>query len=557
MRQKALVIDGQLLQTSAWYRGMGKYTIQFLRQLSEQGHPTLRLILIFNKSLPVSEERQKVLSVMCPNIEQRVLKLPLPRYRDSTKNTYKQALKRNLKDITSAYETYHLLTSLFSFDFFAEFMPVDHKILIFYDLIPLFFWKDLGGYFPPHLYMSRFDTIYESGSILAISATTKDDVINTFGIAETKITNINGGYTKISSGAHKPKDINTKNPYVLFPSGDLPHKNNETIVRGWELYCEKYGDMPLLITSSFNEVSKRKLEALSNNIIFTENVSDEELEWLFLNAQAILFGSRYEGLGMPVLDAVAFNKPIITSRISVFMEMSAEGFYYFDPDDIYELSESIRSALKKKNFIKRQRTYKEILLKYTWEKTGAVAVEALMSEPKRAASKGPKVKQSIALVCLHPGIPDQIGRLAEKLYCHLKDKFDVNYFFDSNGHSFWEMERPTFLDLLENCKVADISKLDTVSYKRYDKIVYLLDSKAFPSRVAQRSVVIDGLVVVDRLEKYKKDILQSIVMKTKTKIKYDKTLDIADIADFIYKVNIKPILVPKTQKYLLSKRVKL
>src|SRR5690606_28149825 len=108
------------------------------------------------------------------------------------------------------------------FDFFAQFPHECHKMLMMYDITPLMFWQDLGAYFLPHLYMKRFEQIYEADLILSISETVRRDVLETFGLDPEKVVNIDGGFSKKST-AVKPKGFKIPPHYGLLPTGDLPH----------------------------------------------------------------------------------------------------------------------------------------------------------------------------------------------------------------------------------------------------------------------------------------------------------------------------------------------
>jgi glycosyltransferase involved in cell wall biosynthesis len=491
---KNIILDGQLLQTNAWYRGMGKYTMQVMKELSLKAPADVNLFVIFNDNVENDPIKFETITFLCPRIEQKHYSLPTPKSKRVTAGDYAKALGKKISKDFAGGDNYYLITSLFQFDFFAEFPPDVRKLVLFYDLTPLLFWKDLGGYFPPELYMERFEKLVEADHIFSISETTRQDLLKTLGLPPEKVTNINGGFTKIADSSKKPKGFRVPEKFMLFPTGDLPHKNNEVTVKGYEKYRAASADpLPLLITSKFHEASKDRLSSISKHIVFTGNVADEELEWLYENAQAVLFTSKYEGLGMPVLDAVANKRPVIASRIPVFEEMSAKAFYYFEPTNYEELADAISQAADHAGFQEKLKQYPAILKKYTWSNTGKPILDYAgpLSSERR-----PSPKPRIAVACLHPGIGGQLGRAAESLHASLSGAFEVDYYFDANGYHYREMERPTLLDFLDT-EAFDISKLTLRSYKRYDRVLYLVDKAALPSRLAQRACVLPGIALID------------------------------------------------------------
>lgn len=498
--RRNLILDGQILQTNAWYRGMGKYIMQVLRELSQNALDDTLVSIIFNTSLACDTERFETIAYMCPNVKQVRCSLPLASDKYSKASDYKSRLSRCIQGEVGEGENYYFITSLFSFDFFAEFPKECRKLAIFYDLTPLLFWRDLGGYFPPELYMTRFEKLFEADRIFCISDTTRLDLLNVFGLEPSTIVNINGGFTKIAETTEKPTEFALPEKFILFPTGDLPHKNNEIAVKGFAQYCrQRGGASPLLITSHFEKQSQEKLLSLSDKIIFTGNIADEKLEWLYENADSILFASKYEGLGMPILDAVASNKPVITSKIPVFEEMSKDAFYYFDSTDPSTLAAAFEQAHNRSGFEKKVKHYPGVLQKYTWQNTAQEITDNLAIDSAGAMRTGEHrdmPKPRIAVACLHPGISGQLGRKAEALHFSLSQRFQIDYYFDANGHHYRDMERPTFLDHI-GVKVFEITKLTIATYKKYDSIVYLLDDAVLPSRVAQRACIFPGIAVTN------------------------------------------------------------
>jgi glycosyltransferase involved in cell wall biosynthesis len=494
-----IIFDGQLLQTNAWYRGMGKYTLQVMKELSQTAPQDVNLSVIFNSNLESDQTKFETVSFLCPRIEQKHYALPVANGKKGRPDHYTRVLSKKIAEDFGDGDNYYFLTSLFQFDFYAEFPRGTHNAVLFYDLTPLLFWRDLGGYFPPELYMERFQRLTEADHIFSISETTRQDLLKTFGLPPQKITNINGGFTKIADSSKRPAGFKVPEKYMLFPTGDLPHKNNEVTIKGYEHYHEANDDpLPLLITSKFSSASKERLSSISKHIVFTGNVTDEELEWLYENAQAVQFTSKYEGLGMPVLDAVASDKPVIASRIPVFEEMSGKAFYYFDPADTGALAGAIAQAAGKQQFSERSKQYPAILEKYTWANTcrGIIRYVTSAKPSSKLPENAGRKKLRVAVACLHPGINGQAGRAAEPFHTSLNEAFEVDYYFDANGYHYREMERPTILDFLD-CEVFDIAKLTLRSYKRYDRVLYLLDEAALPSRVAQRACLLPGIALVD------------------------------------------------------------
>lgn len=555
MAKKILLIDGQIFQNNTWHRGMGQYVLHTLEQLDKL--PTNREVrIIFNTNLPLEEDRLNHLKIICPTILQEKWPLPLPpqgKVLLSHEASYKAALNKYInKTVETSSELEYLITTPFTFDFFSLFPARAKKYLIFYDLAPLLHWKDLGGYFPPELYMKRFKQIFEADKIFAISETTKNDLLKTFALDKDHIVNIDGGYSGFEEEDKKP-EFAVPQQYVLFPTADLPHKNNEVAVRGFNEFCKRTGwKGKLLITSAFRESSRLSLLAESNRIQFTGNVTVAELHWLYKNTSAVVFASKYEGLGIPLLDAVSNNKPAIASKIPVFLEMTKKGYYFFDPLDPSDLAASLESALTKNTFESMQPHYRAIMKKYTWEQTAKKLLTGLTSSSY--ATPTHKDLPRIAIATPHPGIsPVTVGRLAEQLYVHLMNNYQIDFYFDSFGLHPQNMERPTFLDQLQN-KVFDISRLNMNTFTKYEKILYLIDDDL--GRVAQRAAIIPGFLVYKQTGSLESGI-QQLIAENQSAV-YDleneyKPAEVTKIATWFAATTVSP-LGRKKAKLLRSKR---
>ncbi len=507
-----------MFQTGAWHRGMGQYMIHLLKALAATNSPK-ELYVVFNTNLPIERSRLQELQKICPRLKRIQWSLPLPEP-GKVKAKNEAAYKRELeKCISSSVESNtnnvsYLITSPFTFDFFALFPEGYTKLLVFYDLTPLLHWKDLGGYFPPELYMQRFKQIFEADMLFAISQTTKNDLLESFALSESKVINIDGGFSGFEAPASKPK-FAVPQEYVLFPTGDLPHKNNEVAVRGFSEFCTNSDwNGKMLITSSFSEESKLKLSAESDRLIFTGNIPAEQLRWLYENASAVIFSSKYEGLGIPLLDAVSNNVPALASRIPVFLEMTKNAYYFFDPQNPSELAGELEKALTTTSFKAKKSAYVDIMKKYTWARTAEKFVAGFNTVKPNKQKTTLLNHERIAIASMHPGLEGTIGRLAEKLFVKLFKDYDIDFYFDTNGAHPKDMERPTFLDQ-QNCRVFDISRLTHSSYRRYEKVIYILDENSL-HRVAQRAAVLPGYLI-HNLSSERSDMFRSVIIKNQHK----------------------------------------
>jgi glycosyltransferase involved in cell wall biosynthesis len=105
-------------------------------------------------------------------------------------------------------------------------------------------------------------------------------------------------------------------------------------------------------------------------------IADDELAFLISNATALLYLSKYEGFGLPPLDAMNLGCPVITTNYSSIPEICGEAVIYVDPDNIevvvekmwlLENNSEIRDDLKRKGLVQASR--------FSWEKTAKIFLD--------------------------------------------------------------------------------------------------------------------------------------------------------------------------------------
>src|ERR1039457_5786318 len=87
----------------------------------------------------------------------------------------------------------------------------------------------------------------------------------------------------------------------------------------------------------------RRGRVLGTSVLFTEFVDDDELQALYHRAQATWFPSRYEGFGMPVLEAMASGSAVVASKTTSIPEIAGDAAVLVDPNSISENVDALRS----------------------------------------------------------------------------------------------------------------------------------------------------------------------------------------------------------------------
>lgn len=140
-----------------------------------------------------------------------------------------------------------------------------------------------------------------------------------------------------------------KDSYFLYVGTIEPRKNIKGIIEAFDEYCETDHEQVKLIIAGgygwkYQPIIKR-IERSPNKdrIIMTGYITEKEKALLYNGSIALVFPSHYEGFGFPVLEAMAYGIPVITSAVSSLPEVGGEyAFYINDPDDYHSICKMMK-----------------------------------------------------------------------------------------------------------------------------------------------------------------------------------------------------------------------
>jgi len=193
--------------------------------------------------------------------------------------------------------------------------------------------------------------------VIAVSESTRQDVIAFCGVAEENVVVVPNGVTD----AFKPADAAAvgvfraakKLPehFILFVGTLEPRKNLVRLIDAFAA-CRRGATRPAKLVLAggkgwFYETAFRRVHELSldDEVIFPGFVPPDELPWWYRAADLFVYPSLFEGFGLPVLEAMACGTPTITSTASSLPEVAGDAALLVNPEDTGALSEAIRRVL--------------------------------------------------------------------------------------------------------------------------------------------------------------------------------------------------------------------
>ncbi len=184
--------------------------------------------------------------------------------------------------------------------------------------------------------------------IVAISESTKKDIVNFYNIDPEKIDVIYQPaaprfYEEV---APRPESLFIKKPFLLYAGTINSRKNLLGIVKALQLLPIEL-QIPLVVVGQGSGYKRQvqqfvKEYQMEKLVIFPEKrVSDEELHQFYLNAEAFVYPSFYEGFGLPVVEALLSSCPVLTSNVSSLPEAGGEKSLKADPTSIEDISQKL------------------------------------------------------------------------------------------------------------------------------------------------------------------------------------------------------------------------
>ncbi|MCR5613621.1 glycosyltransferase family 1 protein [Treponema sp.] len=183
------------------------------------------------------------------------------------------------------------------------------------------------------------------------------------------------------------KPFAIKRPYIIYPTRiSGADKNHIQLIRAFNQFKKKTNLAHRLVLAgdhdSYAEQVQKEILAspYASDIFLTGFFPHKELGPLYSNADACIFPSAREGVGLPVLEMMACGVPVACSCKGALPEVSGNNAVFFDPDNIDQIADSLEKILSdtnlRQNLIQNGQKW---AASFTWKNT-ALKIENLIAE---------------------------------------------------------------------------------------------------------------------------------------------------------------------------------
>jgi glycosyltransferase involved in cell wall biosynthesis len=185
-------------------------------------------------------------------------------------------------------------------------------------------------------------------------------------------------------------------PFVLFVGTLEPRKDVASLVAAFTRVAAKHPDALLVLAGGRgwggDEVDRSVTSAgLDARVVRTGYVPDEAVPALVRTAAAVAYPARYEGFGLPALEALACGAPLVTTVGTAMEEVAGDAALLVPPGDVSSLADALDAVLEgtadAPDGVDRRRRGLEIAARHTWAASADRHVEAYRSAASRGARR--------------------------------------------------------------------------------------------------------------------------------------------------------------------------
>jgi glycosyltransferase involved in cell wall biosynthesis len=253
------------------------------------------------------------------------------------------------------------------------------SVFMAYDMIP----EVLGGNLNEPMWREKHNSIKHASAYISISENTAKDLHKCFpDIPLESITVAHCGVNPLFSPASEQQINDFKHKYGInkpyFILGNLQgYKNSILFFQALSQLANKQS-FDIVATGAGNQLPSEWRQYTAGCTFHTLQLTDEELRLAYAGAVALVYPSKYEGFGMPVIEAMACGCPVITTPNASLPEVAGEAAIYVNDDDVIGLADalceiqkpSIRNILIDAGFAQAK--------KFSWTKTAETMSNALI-----------------------------------------------------------------------------------------------------------------------------------------------------------------------------------
>jgi len=272
-------------------------------------------------------------------------------------------------------------------------------VVTIHDMANLFFDEDDPSPLRMQLRRYRFRRgLVRANRVIAVSDATRRDVETQMGVPPRRIRRVynapDPGFLAPDAAAPRVEErqrimerYQVSYPFLLYAGNIRRHKNIPRLVEAFAVLREQLSDHPVYselrlviigdTISQYPAVRQAVIKSKMEQVVrFLGFVPFETLRCFYESAAAFVFPSRYEGFGLPPLEAMACGAPVVTSNVSSLPEVVDDAAMLVNPENVFDIARGIREVLLddslRAELVRRGRLQ---AARFSWETTAKQVLE--------------------------------------------------------------------------------------------------------------------------------------------------------------------------------------
>ncbi len=348
--------------------GIGWFTYQTLKRITQQ-HKDVHFVFLFDR--PYQEE-----FIFSDNITPLIIS-PQARHAFLFYIWYQHSVKALLKKMKP--DLFLSPDGMLSIGAYCKQLPVIHDINFKHHPKDVPFWagRFYNYYFPKY--------VHEAARIATVSEYSRQDIANSYGANLEKIDVVYNGINEIFCTVSPQVMKQTRQKYTggcdyfLFVGSLHPRKNAIRLLQAFEKFKQEVSCTMKLVFAGPQFWGKSDMDEqlakmrFKEDVVFTGRLNDMELNNIMASAFSLTFVPYFEGFGIPLVEAMQCEIPIICSNVTSMPEVVEHAALLVNPFDVDEIKnamyllyidEDLRKDLVEEGKLRRK--------KFSWDKTAGL-----------------------------------------------------------------------------------------------------------------------------------------------------------------------------------------
>jgi glycosyltransferase involved in cell wall biosynthesis len=253
----------------------------------------------------------------------------------------RRRLTRRLRPKESSAPLLH--STFYDPRYLPDVQAANHVVTV-HDMIPELFPDQVST----QVHEAKRRYVEDADLVLCVSEATREDLLRVYGELTAPVVVVPSGVSGRFSRAGAVLN-GLPDKYLLHVGARSSYKNFELLLDAFAESSIGHPDLHLAVVGGGppSDREQRKIAELGlSHRIAWRQVTDEQLPTVYQQASAVILPSRYEGFGLPVLEAMKAGAPVIAGDTAVFREVAGDAAIFFDIDDSDELAAAIDRLLK-------------------------------------------------------------------------------------------------------------------------------------------------------------------------------------------------------------------